>query len=80
MWSWIKFTHRHNAEHGQGDKHVVEVGEDVLLDGDDGGEEVSEEDWGEGEYKKHVELKFTFSTFEPEKEEDKSTKHEGEDN
>ena len=39
-----KSTHWHNADHGHGDKHVVEVGEDVLLDGDDGGEEVSEED------------------------------------
>ena len=40
----VKFTYGDNTEHGHGDKHVVEVGEDVLLDGDDGGEEVSEED------------------------------------
>ena len=45
LWRCEKFTHpKHNADHGHGDKHVVKVGEDVLLDGGDGGEEVSEED------------------------------------
>ena len=36
--------YRHKSKHGHGDEHVVKVGEDVLLDGDDAGEEVSEED------------------------------------
>ena len=45
LWRCLKFTHpKDNAGHGHGDKHVVKVGEDVLLYGDDGGEEVSEED------------------------------------
>ena len=54
------FTHRHNAEHGHCDKHVVKPGEDVLLDGDNGGEEVSEKDGGEGGDKTHFELKFSL--------------------
>ena len=59
-----KLTHRHYAEHGHGDKHIVKVGEDVLLDGDDGGEEVSEEDEDEAADQEggdtiHLELKFT---------------------
>ena len=57
----IKFHYRHNAEHGHGDKHVVKVGEDVLLDGDDGGEEVSEKDEDEtlrrGGVRKHEKKK-----------------------
>ena len=53
LWRCLKFTHpKDNAGHGHGDKHVVEVGEDVLLDGDDGGEEVSEEDEDEAAHEK----------------------------
>ena len=44
LWRWLKFNHWRISDHGHSDKHVVEVGEDVLLDGDDGGEEVSEEE------------------------------------